>query len=301
MPLTKLHQGTEKADSSFIRSPTLEITFVTFHIDASNGTDVGIVHPNTNLRLTEYLDMIDLMFRSARLFHPGCRCVILSNRKTDLSLLSSRYEISVHDANPASLMLDRTRAMADFVKQFDFTGPLIFIDSDILLNSSLNRVCEKDFDVALTYRDRPMPPINGGLVLVNSKRPAACIDFFSRFLALYSEKYAGGSAWYGDQEALYDLIGPQHFEKRQNDVIDVKNCRVLLLPCDQYNFSPGADVSEIASSLRERSIIHFKGGRKFLMPMFWDAYLGPRERLNLQTASKAILTHLKLWQSRIAK
>lgn len=244
--------------------------------------------------------MIDMMFRSAKLFHPGCRCVILSNKVTNLSLLASKYEISIHDSKPISLMLDRTRAMADFVEHFDFSGPLAFVDSDILFNHSLEDVWRRDFDVALTYRDHPMPPVNGGLILLNCQRPEACKHFFTRFLAIYREKYIDRSTWFGDQEALSDLIGNSPAEYL-DDVVDADGCRVLLLPCDQYNFSPSPEVSEISESLRERVAIHFKGPRKFLMPLFWNAYLGPKEQMTLMTIWRSLQARFKIWRSRMAK
>ena len=63
-------------------------------------------------------------------------------------------------------------------------------------------------------------------------------------------------------------------EKKQ--VIDVDGCRVLLLPCDTYNFSPENKYKEICSALSEKVVLHFKGERKRLMPHFWKAWINSR-------------------------
>ena len=255
----------------------MKLAFVTFHIDTAPRGSVGSVHPNTNLESVEYLNMIDLMFRSARVFHPGCRTIILSNVRTNLTSLHGKYEIWVTNSSPDSLMLDRARAMRDVADRLSTDTAIVFLDSDILLNRSLVSLLDVEFDVALTYREHPKHPINGGVIISRPAHPERVRWFFRKVADIYGERYAEASAWFGDQDAILDVLGRDRYASRASDDFEVGECRIRLLPCDTYNYSPEPSQTPIASPLGDRVLLHFKGPRKSLMPAFWDTHLSYRE------------------------
>lgn len=253
------------------------IEVVSFH--ASRPQADGGAHPNANLAVDEYMRMLDLLFRSARLFHPGADCTLLTNGATRMQGIRGkvrRVDAAVdHDA----LMFSRSLAQLAYVEESDFARPMLLIDSDILLRRSLRRVFERDFDVALTWRASASMPINGGLILLNNRRPERVRAYFRRFVDIYKAHYSGDgqSAWYGDQLALRDSVGVGHREMARTPEIEVDGCRILFLPCDTYNFSPDNSYAAIASGLADKSVLHFKGQRKRLMLPFWRTFLQPQE------------------------
>ncbi|MFO6418780.1 hypothetical protein ACLBKS_01080 [Hylemonella sp. W303a] len=249
--------------------------FVAFHVGL--GIDQA-VHPNQTLEHENYLSMIDMMFASVRLFHPKAVRVMLSDRSTSFDRIHSRLDRLIRgDVDGSRLMLERTRAQWLYVQASAFEQPIVMLDSDILINESLAPVFQRSFDVALTWRENDEQPVNGGLMILNNQRPEMVRRFFEKFMSIYQEQYAEGqAAWFGDQLALRDCLGLKLKEFSRQDVIEVDGCRVLLLPCDIYNFSPDNRYEEIADGLPGKRVLHFKGERKRLMGPFWRAWLRPR-------------------------
>jgi hypothetical protein len=118
-------------------------------------------------------------------------------------------------------------------------------------------------------------PINGGFIILNNVRPDASKGFLNRFVSIYRSKYAGQASWYGDQLALRDCVGLRADEMSAHDIVERDGCRILLLPCSTYNFSPRNLYRAICSPLTDKVVLHFKGQRKRLMAPFWRARLGP--------------------------
>jgi hypothetical protein len=177
-----------------------------------------------------------------------------------------------------ALMLSRAEAQLQWVEERDFTRPLVLLDSDILVAAPLGALFAEDFDVAVTWRASPEMPINGGLLLLNGRRPEVARRFFRRFVAVYRQRHTGANAsWYGDQLALRDCVGIAQAQMAQQPVADVDGCRVRLLPCATHNFSPDNSFAAIASGLPGIQVLHFKGQRKRLMRPYWDAFLRPHE------------------------
>ena len=248
--------------------------FLTFHVDLGAS---ATAHPNQTLQHQAYISMIDMMFSSAQLFHPAIKRTILTDRRTDLAGLTTPARRIDSMMDYKQLMLERTELQLRYVLASEFTVPLVLLDSDVLINRSLTELMQRDFDVALTWRDNPVMPINGGVFILNNQRPERSKAFFENFAKIYREKYADKAEWFGDQLALRDCINLSHKEMEGLDVIDVNGSRVLLLPSDIYNFSPENQFKAIAKRLEDKVILHFKGERKRLMPIFWKAWLKPRQ------------------------
>jgi len=257
--------------------PTAAPDFVSFHADRPAGA--AAVHPNANLAAQGYMRMLDLLFRSARLFHRGARCTLLTDASTHVHGIRGTVQRVLAPIDHRTLMLSRSLAQLQHVEQTDFRRPLVLIDSDILLRASLQDLFSTDFDVGLTWRTNREMPINGGLIVLNNRRPEVTRRFFGKFVAIYQERYAGDSnaAWYGDQLAMRDCVGLGHETMAKEPVQVIDGVRVRFLPCDTYNFSPDNSLAAIASGLPDKRVLHFKGQRKRLMQPFWDAFLQSEE------------------------
>ncbi len=260
----------------------LSLEFVTFHVSLRTSE---AVHPNQTLAHDEYLSMIEMMFASARLFHPGAATTVLTDARTELKLRRGVVDRVVRAGiDTSKLMLERANAQLRHVLDSDFRQPKVILDSDILVNASLEPVFDTDFDVAVTWREREDQPINGGFLILNNARPAVTKRFFERFTTIYRDRYSDQAAWFGDQLALRDCVGLGPSAMAKHDLVEVDGCRVLLLPCDLYNFSPDNQYSEICTALPEKSVLHFKGERKRLMRPFWRAWLRPRSSYSPKAA-----------------
>ncbi len=263
--------------------------FLTFHVTLAKDSEV---HPNQTLRHKEYMSMIDMMFASARQSEHVLRTVILTDNTTDFSLCRTPIDSVVRsDINASKLMLERTRSQLSYVESSTFTAPIVILDSDILINAPLKPIFEVDFDVALTWRESKNQPINGGFLILNNLRPDVSRRFFQKFSSIYCDRYADQGAWYGDQLALRDCVGLTLAELRTRKVVEVDGCRILLLPCDIYNFSPENKYTEINTDRPEKVVLHFKGERKRLMGPYWYAWLKPRK-------SFSPFVNLRAWQER---
>jgi hypothetical protein len=272
----------ERAWAGAIVSPPLATKtrapeFVSFHADRPAGA--GEVHPNANLGSASYMRMLDLLYRSARLFHPGAACTLLTDASTQVRGIRGKVRRFDQPIDHASLMLSRSKAQLACVDASTFDRPLVLLDSDILLNGSLQPVFEEDFDVGLTWRASRTMPINGGLLVLHNRRPEVARAFFRKFVALYVERYGSdnNASWYGDQLALHDLVGLTHQQMQATDLVVKDGCRIRLLPCDRFNFSPDNRLAAIVDGLPEKAVLHFKGQRKRLMEPFWTAFLQWRE------------------------
>jgi hypothetical protein len=255
------------------RSPN----FVTFHVDVSTQSSVDPVHPNANLQHDEYLSMIDLMFRSARLFHPDATFTILTNSKARFTKIHEPFVRIDSEVRPDHIMLDRMRAQTEFAQGYDFAHPVILLDTDIIINRQLDELLAQDFDIGLTWRDEKMP-INGGVIILNNRRPDAVRQFLIQVYKIYTELYAEQGKWFGDQLALHNYLQLNIEDMKNHPTVEVNGARVLFLPCETYNFSPENEMTSIQTGLQEKFLLHFKGPRKLLMKMFWEAHLLPKTR-----------------------
>jgi hypothetical protein len=255
-----------------IRAPE----FVSFHADRPAGAHGP--HPNANLQSQGYMRMLDLLFRSARLFHPGARCTLLTSADTRVRGVAGPLRRVDVPVDHAALMLSRSRAQLTCVERSDFARPLVLLDSDILLRGSLQGLFAEDFDVALTWRANKAMPVNGGMLVLHNRRPDVSRAFCQRFLRVYGERYAAdaNAAWYGDQLALRDVVGLSWREFGEHTLVERDGCRIRLLPCEVWNFSPDNTLAAIVDGLPDKLVLHFKGQRKRLMEPFWRCFLEPQ-------------------------
>jgi hypothetical protein len=248
------------------------VSIATFYVEIEREGDGP--HPNANLENEQYLDMVNMLFMSAQQFHPVCNCIVLTNECTRLGPVSSYCSRINYAVRHDKMMLDRMGAQRAFFLNYDFSCPVVMADSDVLINDSLDSVFQQDFDIGLTWRNNARMPINGGIMFVNNRRPSASRRFFTAVHEIYERKYADQAEWYGDQYALRDFLGMTRKEiVNHRGVVETNGCRVLLLPCEQYNYSPDNVMTSITSRFLDKLVLHFKGERKELMKLYWQAHL----------------------------
>jgi hypothetical protein len=69
-----------------------------------------------------------------------------------------------------------------------------------------------------------------------------------------------------------------HREVHKHTLVERDGCRIRLLPCEVWNFSPDNRLAAIADGLPDKLVLHFKGQRKRLMEPFWSTFLEPGTR-----------------------
>jgi hypothetical protein len=94
--------------------------------------------------------------------------------------------------------------------------------------------------------------------------------------------------------ALIDVLGKDRFLHRTADDLSIDGVKIRLLPCEQYNFSPENSPRAISRPLRDKAILHFKGERKRLMPLYWEAHLANRGASGWQAMWHAYQTRRRL-------
>jgi hypothetical protein len=265
------------------------ITFVTFHVDCNKNTINYLSKSCPSIAKNyDFKSLINLLFRSASIFHPDCKKVILTDKKTDWSHLDGNIEIHRFKMDQKQLMLSRLIAQINYLKNHDFSSDLILIDSDMLVNGNLESLFKNNFDIALTYRHNKFKmPINGGIIFISKNKKQKALKFMQTMLKIFKSNYYRHNAWWGDQEALIDIVGYKNFINRKSNIMNTENIKILLLPQKKYNFSPANRMSSIFFKLKNKKIIHFNGERKRFMPFYWNVYLSHLENSNFNNLIKS--------------
>lgn len=274
------------------------LTFVTFHVDSSKETAKHIATlDNRNFRNDyDYIFMINLLFRSISIFHSQCYKVVLTDMKTDLSGLDGDIEVYRTVLDPESIMFSRLIAQLDYVRTQNLQSNIVLIDSDMLVNGDLEHIFDDDFAVGLTYRyieEVKDMPINGGIIFLSEKSKKEGIAFLEKVYNIYQDKYLEKyESWWGDQYALIEAIGYENFVQRTSNIISCDQTDIKLLDCEQYNFSPDVYPYSIAREFKEKIILHFRGTRKEIMPLYWKAYLACKEKFTIIRLIESIQTRI---------
>ncbi len=247
--------------------------FITFHID--NGS-----HGQTESeqqRRANYIDMINMMFSSVDLVYAESRKVLITDTDSCLDGVDPEIEVMRMNLNPAELMLSRLKAQIEFIKLCSDTE-LVFLDSDMLILGDVDEIFRKPFDVAFTHtKIRPETKclINGGVFFVKNKRKDRVLSFFSAVLKSYITNYGDCCNWWGDQYAIEETIGRESiYGYLPFTILERVTADVLLLNYNHYNYFPKREIRSVATPFKaKRRLIHFKGGRKALMKVYWDTYI----------------------------
>lgn len=275
----------------------MKTTFATFHVEKKVEEIKAINHLKTSLR-NRYHKLIELMFRSAKLFHPHCQRVMLSDTDSDFGYLDSSIDVFRSELQPdAPMMYSRLASQINYVRSHGTTTNLITLDSDILINGDIDSLFEEDFDIALTYRAREDMPINWGVMFISHRHPDKVVQFLEKILEVYKTTYFDSDIFWCDQFALMDVIGTDRFFQREADWLEIEGVKIKLIPCAVYNYSPEDKASEMIKPFVRQKVLHFKGNRKRFIEMYWSAYLAYREKAPRQPVYTSLFSRMHLLYS----
>ena len=269
-------------------------TFATFHVEKKIEDIKAINALNRSLR-KQYHKLIELMFRSAKLFHPDCQQVVLSDTQSQFSYLDSSINVFRSEIAPDEpMMYSRLASQINYVRAQGAYNNIVTLDSDILINGNIDGIFEEDFDIALTYRARKDMPINWGVMFISNRRPDRVIHFLEKILAVYKTTYFESDIFWCDQYALMDVIGMDTFFQRESDWIEVEGITIKLVPCEVYNYSPNDEAKGLLRPFVKEKILHFKGNRKRFIELYWKAYLAQRENMRPRALYDSFRNRLQL-------
>eukprot|EP00854_Cymbomonas_tetramitiformis_P020630 gene20630-24732_t len=153
--------------------------------------------------------MIQMNFESARLTHPGCRLVILTDENTVFTPMATTVEVPgppVEVVRIAGLdvheeMISRMKARIKFLASEKTTARsnLILLDTDMLIMKSMAKVFDSNFDIAATWRHDASMPINGGVIFLKREKLSIGQQFFEDMLdiTLHAKSKSAVHRWFG--------------------------------------------------------------------------------------------------------
>ncbi len=246
-------------------STSSQTAVVYFHV-AQNAP-----HPIQSLQdgqAVDYLEILALSARTAKQRMPQARTILLTDNDTRLP---ENFAIDIVVRLPlqrAWIMYERMRAQRALVASGCVRGPVLFLDTDIIVQRDFAPVFAQTFDVGLTWRVQPLMPLNGGMILGPDGAGANLLRFFDICLDAYDGMTALPSVrerypfdireFQGDQLALAAFprwrvpIGRPAFAT-------IDGVRAAFFPADDFNasFAPTLD----PAVLQSKFAVHFKGGK----------------------------------------
>ncbi len=239
------------------------IDLVAFHADLP-------VAPSGIHEKIDYMAILALSFESAKLRAPRARRILLTDEATVVPTGMNVHEVMRFPVDLGRLMYERMWVQASYLERRPAGRSSILMDSDVVVNRDPTPIFSEAFDVGLTWRTEfPDAPFNGGLILVASgnagleffSRARACYDAFAESAAVTSAFPRDLRAWWGDQFALALMVGYREFAEKKTDAELVEGIRIRFFPCDDYNFTMGAQGYPL-SFFAPKYFVHFKGNRK---------------------------------------
>lgn len=237
----------------------MRVHFACFH--------VGLKSPDL------YMDMVAMMAASVRRSHPDGRVVLLTDDRTVIPPGVADAVVRAPGVNPMELMFDRVQVERAYMRSPLFDHPTVFLDSDVLVNQSLDSVFREPFDVGLTWRrEIPGQPYNGGVKF--AVPGPGSLKFWDANLFLQARMDDKRRRWWGDQIAMHETVGiPEEELGRRTHAVVEDDIRVRLFPCETHNYSPPVDRPP-PKKLNGRLLLHFKGDRKPMMKDYAERCLG---------------------------
>lgn len=217
------------------------------------------------------------MARSVRRLHANsARILLLTSRNAVIpSDVDRDHDLRLTSIEEHSrLMTAELECWCQFTRHELFDQPTILIDPDLLVQRNLFDAFNEKFDVGLTWRIEPgIPhPINAGVILLDPTRRERVTDFFTALVERLQVLPPKFHQWYGDQEALTDLVGPELFQRGTPPRrIKVGRTTVRLFSADTFNYS--APYGSEHAHAPDAHIVHFKGKRKHAMAGYARDYL----------------------------
>lgn len=223
-------------------------------------------------------EYIEIFFKSARLFHPDCKCVVLTDLSTSLSF-SNDIELHRYELDPNKPAYNRLLAQKKYLKQSDNYLHNVFLDYDMLVQQNLGQICTCDFDVALTQGTKTNR-IGGSFIMVHRGSKEKGMHFFNLVEQIYLNNYTDYEAWGGIQVSMNDLLVINFKTIKYLKVYEIDRIKIIVLPEDKYNYPISErELQFFLDYIPEKMIIHFRGVRKKAMIEYWNSYLRPDNTL----------------------
>jgi hypothetical protein len=209
---------------------------------------------------------------SCKLQHPDCRIAVITDSFTPFPSDHGYEVFRCTGLDPARLMFSRSQAWILFLASVN--THVVLLDSDILIQESLEPVFKTGFDAGLTYRMEEQWPINAGIQFFHRDRLNRGVAFLQTCLKVFEEKYQAAAGWGGDQDVLRDLTVGAAFQRGDPHLWHSPDgYELMMLPCGHYNFSSQGE--KMPGPYPGIPVLHFKGKRKDDMLQYWNQYLNP--------------------------
>ncbi len=267
-------------------------TFAVYHTNLSLGglNTIAAIYSSSNLPEAkmwserwrqfqkDYLpyasQYIDTFFKSVRLVHSDCKCVVLSDLTTPFTLPE---EIEIHrlelDSDKPAYM--RLLAQREFLKKEDSSRHIIFMDYDMLMQKPFDPIFDREFDMALTY-EPSYKRINGSFILIRKSHRQQGIRYYDIVEAIFKEGFTKFTPWGGIEGAMNYAL-EKKLATNKTGIIELDDIKIRILLCEKYNYSLSDDeYLELPDYLLSKMLLHFRGQRKYKMFDYWKMYLQPR-------------------------
>jgi hypothetical protein len=217
--------------------------------------------------------MVALAVRSLRIHYPEARLVLLTNEVARRAELPPELELRLGDYDDTRLMLERVRAYRDTVRDAAPGTTLLFLDTDMLAIRRFDELMAPEIDLAVTVRNVPKMPINGGLIVARTEHHAAVVAFFDRLVACCEALSDDEMRWDGDQIALFRLLDPPPHPMLTLRTERRGDLTVRFAPARVYNQTPRPGFLRFCLFRPGARLLHFKGARKAEMPLYARRFL----------------------------
>ena len=295
------------------------MTFVTFHASLNPETETALQSKGIHLAAAStYERQINWLLRSAEFYFPGCRMVVITDLETQFDdvihdRLQGPIELFRANAPGHGAMLTRARAQVEWLEheqrnQTLHIDPILLVDSDMIINGSLDELRASDYDVALTYRTHRKMPINGGVFIIAPGKIDEALRFSRWVEDIYTSTFPN-DLWFGHQRSLIVASGSDDFEASDKRSLmarcplsssgDDRSVRLKLLPVEQWNHTVDVRMKAM-KAFRNARILHFKGSRKLLMGPYFSASIHPNQELS-KWLSFYWTAMIQRWRRKLAK
>jgi len=244
------------------------ITFVLYLVHLNAGELERIDRLKKFYKQISIDQCLELLVLSARLAHPDCRIVVLTDESTRIE--QKDVEVFRYPVDRGKIAYFRFVAYQSFLREDNKTSHYVFLDCDMLIQKNLLEIFDGSFDIGLTYRTK-RHPINGGLMFLADHAIRKGIKFFQSLINTMEMRQEKLRYWGGDQQALIDYFQLFAFIGRKSDIIEKKGITFKFFPAKTHNYTP--DFSKGLKFYPDPYIIHFIDTRKERMPDYWEQFI----------------------------
>ncbi|XP_071697043.1 uncharacterized protein [Rutidosis leptorrhynchoides] len=272
------------------------VTFVTVFTVYNSSVDGGsteltTVGKRSYNKVERSMAILNTFINFIQLMMPQSNVIIITDPAGSLQLKKNRatvYPIQ-GEYSRNKLMLQRIRSYIAFLEEklVDLTmnpnkksSHFIFTDSDIAVVGDVGEIFKKNknFHVALTFRNNKEQPLNSGFIAVRGTTDgiSRAKVLLEEVLKVYITKFMKASRMLGDQRSIAYVIkshasfDPKKFRSHEPFFEDIDGASVLFLPCEVYNWTPPEGAGQFHGMPLDVKVVHFKGSRKRLMLESWN-------------------------------